>query len=294
MELTAVELERLSEVIARRSGLVFSEARWPFLRRRARAVMAREGFTSGSCWTTELDRAAGRGASLYAELEAALHVHETSFFRYPGHHEALRDVVLPAVVAERSRRRAEAGAAASARPGERLRIWSVGCSTGEEPYSLAMTVRESLPPDVPVEILAVDVSHDALRAAALGQYRAAEVAAVPPGLLARYFRNGGEAWTVDAGLRDIVRFVHYDVRHGLYAGKFDVIVCCNVLLYFTAAVKRDVLTRLAGSLRPGGYLFLGHADGATPPAAHFDVRRSPHGFIYRRRATATTRVELGE
>jgi len=274
MELTPVELERLSAVIARRSGLLFPEERWPFLRDRARAVMARGGFTSGRRWTSALERAAEEGAPLYAELEAALQVHETSFFRYERHHDALRDVVLPALVG------------AGANREERLRIWSAGCSTGQEPYSIAMTLCQLLPPKFPVEILAVDASEQALRTAAAGVYTTAEVRSVPATYLATYFRRRNDRWTVVPAIREMVKFVQYDVRHGFYIGKFDIIFCCNVLLYFTPAVKRQVMERFTRALLPGGFLFLGHADGVTPSAHHYDRRRAAHGFVYHRRASA--------
>jgi chemotaxis protein methyltransferase CheR len=283
MELTPVELERLSAVIARRSGLLFPETRWPFLRDRARAVMARGGFTSGRRWASALERAAEEGAPLYAELEAALQVHETSFFRYERHQDALREVALPALVRS----------AGSGRE-ERLRIWSAGCSTGQEPYSIAMTLCQLLPPAFPVEIVAVDVSAQALKTAAAGVYTAADVRSVPPVLLATYFRKRNDRWTVVPAVREMVKFLHYDVRDGFYIGKFDMIFCCNVLLYFTPSVKRQVMDRLTMALVPGGFLFLGHADGVTPSAQHYDRRRAAHGFIYRRRETATARSSRDE
>ncbi|HEY3065138.1 MAG TPA: CheR family methyltransferase [Methylomirabilota bacterium] len=283
MELTPVELERLSAVIARRSGLLFPEARWPFLRDRARAVMARGGFTSGRRWTSALERAAEEGAPLYAELEAALQVHETSFFRYERHHDALRDVVLPAL-----------GAGAGSGREERLRIWSAGCSTGQEPYSIAMTLSEALPPNFPVEIVAIDGSEQALKTAAAGVYTAADVRSVPATLLARYFRRRNDRWTAVSDLKEMIKFLHYDVRHGFYIGKFDIVFCCNVLLYFTPAVKRQVMERLTNALVPGGFLFLGHADGVTPSTQHFDRRRAAHGFVYHRRAAVASRASGDE
>lgn len=272
-ELTAAELDRLYRVIARRSGLAFTEARRPFLKNRARQIMARRGFTSADRWAEALEAAGEYGGPLYAELEEALRIHETSFFRYPSHHRTLGEVVLPALVRDHS--------SPESPP---IRIWSVGCSTGEEPYSIAMTVREAIPDPrrSPVEIIAVDVSQAALRVAARGTYPPASMAPVPPTYLAKHFVQNPDGFTVVPALREMVRFFRHDIRDDLYLGKFDVIFCCNVLLYYASAVKRRLLARLARCLRPGGYLFFGHAEGITPPVERFDSRRLPGGFIFRR------------
>ena len=274
MDLTRSHLERLSAMITRHSGLVFTEARWPFLRNQAREVMAKEGFTCGSRWTDEVEASAGEPGTVYAALEEALQIHETSFFRYERHHRVLEEIVIPEMVRNRM---------AEGEP--RIRIWSVGCSTGEEPYSIAMTVSESMQnrASCPVEIVAVDTSRKELALASQGTYSPASAASIPRGYLAKYFDQGPEGYTIVPMLKEMVRFLHYDIRAGLYVGKFDLIFCCNVLLYFTTVVRRQILIRLAESLRRGGFLFLGHADGITPPAEMFESRHLlPAAFVYRR------------
>jgi chemotaxis protein methyltransferase CheR len=266
-ELIPTDVERLAAMVTERSGLAFPESRWPFLRNRAREVMVRSRFTSARRWLEEVELSAGSRGPLYCELEEALQVHETSFFRYPDHHRILADRVLPAVVRT---------------GGLRVRILSVGCATGEEPYSVAMTVRESgcRPNACPVEILALDVSRPALVQAVSGVYPESRVGGVPPGHLARYFLRCAEGLTVVPALRQMVRFRHHDIRRGFYIGRFDVIFCCNVLLYFTPAVRGEMMVRLAESLAPGGYLFLGHAEGIAPPPSVFEPLAE--GFAYRR------------
>lgn len=266
-DLTTADLERLAALVAERSGLAFGEARWPFLRNRAREVLARAGFTSARRWLEELTVSAEKRGGLYCELEEALQVHETGFFRYEDHHHALREHVLPALVRT---------------GGPRVRICSVGCATGEEAYSIAMTVRESGVRPATVDIVALDVSRQALGRAVQGVYPPGRTAAVPPDYLARYFVRAPGGFSVVPALRQMIRFRHHDIRRGFYIGKFDVIFCCNVLLYFTPTVKQQVLARLAESLTDGGYLFLGHADGPGLPGSPFSVRDLPAGFVYRR------------
>jgi chemotaxis protein methyltransferase CheR len=266
------DLERLATLVSRRSGMVFPESRWPFLRRQAGGVMLRSGFTSVARWAEELERPGRAAGRLYADLEEALQVSASRFFRYAQHYECLGRSVIPALVQD-----GDAG-------GRRLRFWSVGCATGEEPYSVAMVLREHLPAEsrTRVDILGVDASRTALRAAERATYRAPSVAGVPPAYLAKYFTVREGLFTVVPAVREAVTLVYHDVRRGFYMGKFDVIFCCNVLLYYTADLRRRILDGLAAALHRRGVLFLGHADGIVPPPELFEPLPCPGGFAYRR------------
>ncbi len=266
---TPTELQRLATVISRRTGMAFPSTRLPFLTARARAVMAWAGADNWDSWLSELEASAGNDDRVGEALDEALQVHETCFFRYPGHHALLSDVVLPDSLA--------AGAT-------RLRILSVGCSTGQEAYSLAMTARENLGGDAhrQVEILGVDVGRAALAAARRGVFGPLSVASVPPLYLEHYFEPEGPAFTVRPELRAMVRFLRHDIRRELYLGKFDAIFCCNVCLYFMRPTKDQILTRLTAALRRGGYLFLGHAEGVTPPVDNFRAIYRPSGVVFQR------------
>jgi chemotaxis protein methyltransferase CheR len=149
---------------------------------------------------------------------------------------------------------------------------------------MAMVVREHLPAlaRMRVDIVGVDASRTALLAAQRGTYRASSVGAVPPAYRAKYFTVRQELFTVAPVIREMVSLVHHDIRRGFYMGKFDVIFCCNVLLYYTAELRRRILDGLAASLHRGGVLFLGHADGIVPPPELFAPLRCPGGFAYRR------------
>ena len=199
-------------------------------------------------------------------------VGETSFFRYEHHHQVLAEVALPA---------AARAAAREARP---IRILSVGCATGEEAYSIAMTVRQNRPSleGSPVDILAVDVSEEALATAEKGVYPPARLAGVPPAYVGRYFVRGADGCTVVPALRQMVKFLRYDIRDGVSLGKYDAVFCCNVLLDVVPDVKRQIGRQLARLVRRDGYLFLGPADGAAPPADVFRSSGLP-SFVHRRR-----------
>lgn len=261
------DLQRLA-VLAGRSGLAFTPERLPFLSTRARAVMAWAGLDDWPRWLGELERSAEAGGELFAAFQEALQVHHTEFFRYPAHHRLLTAVVLPA------------HRAAGSGP---LRVLSVGCATGQEPYSLAMTLAEAGLGPGAAAVVGVEVGRAAVAAAGRGEYGPASVATVPPRHLARYFEPRGSRFVVGPTLRAMVELLHRDIRADLGPGRFDLVVCCNVLLYLVPAVRSQVLERLTALVRPGGFLLLGPAEGVRPSAEHFRSVLHPAGVLHRRR-----------
>ncbi len=184
---------------------------------------------------------------------------ETHFFREPSHFAFLDQHVFPEFVAQAARGR---------RP-RQIRAWSAGCSTGEEPYSLAMALLRRFPPGSgwSLSVMASDVSTRALAhamSASYGVERAAEI----PDALARVFtrtdrrRAGATAVTLSPLVRELVEFVPLNLQQRSYGaiGRFDLIFCRNVLIYFRPDNRRLVVERLLAHLGPDGYLFLGHAE----------------------------------
>ncbi|HEY7878653.1 MAG TPA: protein-glutamate O-methyltransferase CheR [Gemmatimonadaceae bacterium] len=196
----------------------------------------------------ERDVAAGRYAEL-GTLVDALTTNQTAFFREPAHFEYMRDVLLPAL-------------AAGTRP---VRVWSAGCSTGEEPFTLAVLLREHLPADryAGARILATDVSSRVLEKARAATYSARALTAVPALLRRRMFdaRPNGDRFVVRADLRAIVRFARLNLmREWPLRGPFDAIFCRNVMIYFDAPVRQRLIERFWALLAPGGHLFVGHSE----------------------------------
>lgn len=274
-ELTAADLAALSALLAARSGLAFSEDRWPFLRNRADEAMRRGRFTATRRWLDEVEASAQKRGAVYVDLEEALAVQSTGFFRYADHHRVLRDRALPALVRT---------------GGRRVRVLSVGCGTGEEPYSIAMTLRESVLPSLvsAIEVLALDVSRPAVARAIAGTYPADRLTPVPPAYRVKYFVAGPGGFTVTPALRQMVRFRQHDVRRGCPVGRCDVIFCCDVLPYFTPAMRRQVLEGLRDTLAEGGFLFLEPGDQPTADALGFVRVSEEAGCVFRWRPAPTT------
>jgi chemotaxis protein methyltransferase CheR len=174
---------------------------------------------------------------------------ETLFFRDAAPFELLRDQLFPTLIAR---------CRAQRRP---MRIWSAAAATGQEPYSLAMVLAEMSEQcgDVPVELLATDYATLPLNRARRGVYNQIEVQrGLPVRLLLKYFTRTDEGYRIHDDIRSRVRFREFNLLDSYVGlGKFDLILCRNVLIYFDATLKKDVMERMADALLPGGYFFLG-------------------------------------
>ncbi|NDY41831.1 protein-glutamate O-methyltransferase CheR [Dissulfurirhabdus thermomarina] len=207
--------------------------------------------------------------SLKEAVVEAMTTNETYFFRDQHPFEALRKEILPGIL-DRNR------------PGRRLRIWSAACSTGQEPYSIAMVLREHFPETAAwhVEILATDISARALEKGRAGRFTQVEVnRGLPVTYLLKYFKQDGAFWIADEALRKLVRFQQRNLLEPFASlGAFDVVFCRYVLIYFDTETKKAILDRLARALRPGGVLFLGATE--TPVWLPEGLAKEVHGKTY--------------
>jgi chemotaxis protein methyltransferase CheR len=187
----------------------------------------------------------------------------TAFFREPHHFEHLRDQVLPAF-------REQAGE-------RRLRIWSAGCSSGEEPYSIAMTVLEIMPEALNwnVRVLATDLDSDVLSIAATGAYPAERVKGLSDGRLRRFFtehkERGTSSFIVRPEVRALVTFKQLNLMKPLpMSGPLNVIFCRNTVIYFDKDTQRDLFSRIAPLQRPGDLLYLGHSESLLSVSSDYE------------------------
>ncbi|MCK8614699.1 CheR family methyltransferase [Gordonia sp. C13] len=177
-------------------------------------------------------------------------INVTSFFRDEDAWQSLRGVVIPQLLAQRG-------------PDDPIRIWSAGCASGQEAYSLAMLLAESVGAESfrqRVKIYATDIDEDALAEARTAAYDARAVESIPPDLLATYFEKDGSRYIFSKDLRRAVIFGRNDLVQDAPISRIDLLVCRNTLMYFNAETQRRVLGRLHFALAPQGVLFLGHAE----------------------------------
>lgn len=181
----------------------------------------------------------------------AMTTNETYFFRDPAQYDAIRRVLLPRLRQER-------------RDTRKLGFWSAAASTGQEAYSLAMLLLEEGLADWNIQILGTDFSSQVLERARAGKYQQIEVnRGLPAALLVKHFRRAGVDWQLSDTVRRMVRFETIDLRHSMRAlGPFDLVFCRNVLIYFDAETKKNILREIHGVLFRGGWLLLGGAETA--------------------------------
>jgi two-component system CheB/CheR fusion protein len=197
----------------------------------------------------------------YQRLTSTFLIKVTEFFRDPELFDTVRDRLLPELIDE-------------ARERKELRVWSAGCATGEEAYSLAMIVRDALGDEIgdwAVRIFATDLDGEAVAFARRGVYPAAAVSRLPDDLVARHFTRLDGEYEVRPELRALVVFGQHDLALRAPFPRIDLIVCRNVLIYFTEELQRRALEVFAFSLRDRGVLLLGKAETTTPLAEHFLV-----------------------
>jgi len=198
---------------------------------------------------------------------------ETSFFRYPGVYEAFEKRLLPELHVKKFWKNPRT-----------LRIWSAGCSTGEEPYSIAITIADALSftDSWKLEILATDVSRNALKQAERGVYKGRSVASVSEKQLAAHFTQVKEGYQVKSRLQKMITFAQMNLASAVYVGRMDLIFCMNVLIYFTEERRRTLVQRFYDSLEPGGYLFLGHSESISKMPVKFQAIVLNDCILYRK------------
>ena len=190
-------------------------------------------------------------AALVTQVVEAMTTNETFFFRDKIPFEHFRDAIMPGILSTRAHRKS-------------IRIWCAACSTGQEPYSLAMSLKElgAALAGWRIEILATDLSQEVLEKSKAGIYSQFEVQrGLPIQLLVKYFKQQGELWQINADIRAMVQQRQLNLLHDFsQLGVFDVIFCRNVLIYFDQETKTNVFGRLARAIEPDGFLMLGAAE----------------------------------
>ena len=207
----------------------------------------------------------------------AITINETFFFRNEAHFDAFEKTLVPDIVASRK----TAGRS-------KLRVWSAASSTGEEAYTLSMIYREKLKPKYPgleFEVVGTDISPSVIETARKGIYREYSVRNTPKPYMDKYFESGDGRHAVCEDVRRLARFEHinlFDQRQMRQMMGFDIIFCCNVLIYFDAKSKIQVVSNLYDSLNKGGYLFIGYAESLHGISSAFKLINFPKTVVYRK------------
>ncbi len=268
--LPAADFDYVSREVKARSGLVLTPDKAYLLDTRLSPIARKEGFLSVQELVTTAR--ARRDERLLSAVTDALTTNETFFFRDKTPFDLFKDVMAP----ELARKRAAPA---------RLRIWCAACSTGQEPYSLAILLEELRAEGrgLDCEIVATDISERVLEKARAGLYSQFEVQrGLPIQMLMRYFEKTGDMWRASDRLRALVRFQKFNLLEEPRAlGRFDIVFCRNVLIYFDAESKRAALERIASVLAEDGYLVLGGAETVMGVTDTFAAAPDKRGLYMR-------------
>jgi chemotaxis protein methyltransferase CheR len=245
-ELTPADFELIRGLVRRNSAIVLEQDKHYLIETRLQMLAKTDGFPSVDHLMAEI-----RAGKRHARVVEAMTTNETSFFRDLLPFEAFRTLVLPELMNKRAGQR-------------RLQIWCAACSTGQEPYSLAMLLREHGPSlkDWKLQLLASDLSTHVLERAKQASFNQLEVnRGLPAPLLLKYFRKEGAQWHLKDEVRQLVQFQQLNlIGPWPVLPEMDVVFLRNVLIYFDVEVKRQILARVRRLLRPDGFLFLGGAE----------------------------------
>ena len=261
------DLRSLLNQLRDRSGIDFSSYKSPTITRRLQRRMVATGAES----LADYIRYLRSNPEEYSRLINSFLIKVTEFFRDPEVFDYIRDTVLPSVI-ENARAHGE------------LRIWSAGCATGEEAYSLAILVAEYLGDDLDgltVRIFATDLDPDAITFARRGVYPARALASIPPEIVERYFSRDDNTYEVRKVVRSMVVLGQHDLAQRAPFPRVDIVFCRNVLIYFTTDLQKRALQLFAFSLRDNGYLVLGKAETVSPLPEYFALNES-RLKVYRR------------
>jgi len=244
------ELLRLRDYLEQQTGMSYERGRLFQLAGRVNRQLKVAGFAGVREYLSFLQRGTV-GAREFKELIDVLSVRETSFFRNQPQFDALRDFILPAILSNKEFARVKA-----------VRLWSAGCSTGQEAYSLAATVHQLLGDNSgwDVKIYATDISGIALDRTTEGRYSETEIKTFPKHLRENYFRREGKHFRIARKLRKLVVVGEHNLLHQPFFSQVDITFCRNVMIYFTVPTIRRVVDNFADTSTKNGYLFLGHSE----------------------------------
>ncbi len=265
-----LQLHKLIETLRERFGKDFSSFRMTCLERRLALRISILGLDGPDEYLDYLNE----NPEEIERLLDMVTIHVTEFFRDQEVYNALSREILPEIVARRL-----------ASPSKVIRAWSAGCSTGEEAYSVAITLLRYVDAagiELDVEVFGTDISRQACKVARRGVYAEKKIARVAPSLRDRYFEPDGADYRVTRGVRRVVKFAVHDLFAAPPYSLLDVIVCRNVLIHFDHSVRTDALVRFHAALGDGAILILGKSEAVAGRAADLFTLVDPRNKIYRK------------
>jgi chemotaxis protein methyltransferase CheR len=265
--LTDEEFALFSSLIYDGSGIHFSASNRPILESRLRERLKESGLARVREYYDLIRRSSEEMKILLDSVTTNL----TWFFRYEGHFTALENLVLPDLLAHKKKK-----------SNHRLRVWSAGCSTGEETYSVAMLLADKLPPDFSLEIVGSDLSLKSLMIAKEGFYAESRVGGVPEKYVKRFLEVKNDGYHIMDPVKKLVRFDYHNLKFDSGLTDIDVVFCRNVIIYFDVTAQSQVINRFWQAMTPHSYLFLGHSESLFGMETKFEFVKTDWACLYKK------------
>ncbi len=261
------EFEDFKTVIYNESGITFSSSNRSILESRLKEKLREKSLATPS----EYYRLITTNKEEMKNLLDSVTTNLTRFFRNQPHFDALQNYVIPELI----KLKKDTGR-------KRISIWSAGCSTGEEPYTIAMVLSKHLPPGFTGEVLASDLSLKCLMTAQSGFYTEQKVQGIPEVYLNAYFDKVPDGYQVKKTIMSMVKFDYHNLKHESKRTDFDVIFCRNVLIYFDEKAQKEVVDRFYRALNPQGFLFIGHSESLFGMETQFQFLKTQWACFYKK------------
>ena len=265
--LNDADFELYRKLIYAESGITFTATNRSILESRLKEQLRNKGLATVKAYYEEITKSKDELKEFLDSITTNL----TRFFRNEAHFEALEKHVVPEII--KNIKKTSSGT---------IRIWSAGCSTGEEPYTLAMLMNETLPTSWNFEVLASDISLKCLMTAKEGFYAESRIVGIPDKYLAKYFEKVDGGFKALPSLTSKIKFDYHNLKHDSGQRNLDVVFCRNVIIYFDEAAQTEVIQRFWESMAPKSFLFIGHSESLFGMNTKFEFLKTEWATLYRK------------
>lgn len=265
--LTDEDFEKFRALIYDESGIHFSDSNRTILESRLKERLKKAQMDSVASYYSLIKRDTEEMKTLLDSVTTNL----TRFWRNTAHFQAFEKHVIPDLIEHKKNN-----------GGNKVKLWSAGCSTGEEPYSLAIVLKELLPPGFSAEIIASDISLKSLMIAKEGFYPETRITGVPEQYLAKYFEKKGNGYQVKDDIKGMIKFDYHNLKHDSGARNLDAVFCRNVIIYFDEAAQKAVIGRFWEAMSNHSFLFIGHSESLFGMNTKFEFVKTEWATLYRK------------
>ena len=263
--MTDADFEQYRSLIYKESGITFTGTNRSILESRLKERLREKGLDSVKTYYTDISKDHGELKSFLDSITTNL----TRFFRNQAQFDALEKFVIPELMN-----------IIKAKGGNTIKIWSAGCSTGEEPYTIAMLLTDILPPPWKFEIVASDLSLKCLMLAKGGFYADSKMAGIPDNYLKKYFSKAEGGYQINSDIISKIRFDYHNLNNDAGLRGMDIVFCRNVIIYFDEAFQKTVINRFWESMSPKSFLFIGHSESLFGMDTKFEFVKTQWATLY--------------